>query len=331
MAVLAGRIRAEITVFRFREVSLPECDHLRIDLENVDRMGIIHHVGIMPARGAHVYLHHGIVARLADAGIVLCQPDELKVDKAPVHAEGFYRPPSQLEQLRRNFGRCVKMNVLIFLHRVDDRGVGAHGFKQRLTVRADHGVIGADIPVQEFLHDIGHGRKLPVKRGQVLFRFQLHRTVCPNPDIRLYDHGVAHLRGKRPAGSKVRDDMLARRGDARLQENLLHFRLSYQDADPVLSGAERNVEVRAEPRVRGKPVFIQRLQPVRPPVMVHEIRHRMVYLLIVFQRLHIIVFREGGFQLIVQAVIRHIPDPEHVYAQFAQTVAEMGAGDGIRR
>ena len=56
-----------------------------------------------------------------------------------------------------------------------------------------------------------------------------------------------------------------------------------------------------------------------------------VHLIIILKGAHIIVFRQGAFQLLVQGVVGHISDAEHIYAKFMQAITKMRTGDGVCR
>jgi hypothetical protein len=64
---------------------------------------------------------------------------------------------------------------------------------------------------------------------------------------------------------------------------------------------------------------------------VYEKGSRPVYLIIILKGAYVIVLRKSILQLVIQCVIGHVPDPQHIYASPVQAVAELCAGDGICR
>ena len=329
MAILAGCIGAEVVIVGFWGEPSAGGDHFRVNLKDIGRLGDIHHIRIMAAGGPHIYLHHGIIPGLPDAVIVLCNIDELKMDKPPVCPEGLYGLPSQFEQSFGNVRGRVKMNVLVILNGIQDRRIGAHGFKQRLTVLTDDSVIGTDISGQEFLHHIGNRRQLIIKRDQVVLRLKLHRSICADTDIRLYDHRIADCGCKLPSCLEVRDNVLARGGDACFQKYFLHGGFLHKFPDSVLPGADSNIEIRPQTRVCREPVFIQGFQPVYPAVFMDKKRGGPIYLVILFKGIDIIILCQGVFELIVELIVGHISDSEHIYSKPVQTVTEICTGDGV--
>ena len=56
-----------------------------------------------------------------------------------------------------------------------------------------------------------------------------------------------------------------------------------------------------------------------------------VHLVIVLERIHVIVFHQRAFKLIVQRIIGHIADSEHVHAVHVQAVDKLCAGYRVCR
>ena len=116
-----------------------------------------------------------------------------------------------------------------------------------------------------------------------------------------------------------------------IKEDLLHAGFPDEVSDPVLACANGDVEIRAESRVHRKPVFIQGLQPVDPAILVYEKGDCAVHLIVILERIHVVVFHQRAFELVVQHVIRHIADSEHVHAVHVQAVDKQCAGDMVCR
>ena len=330
-AVFACRICADIVLRRFGDVRVVARDHLRIDIEDVDRLRVIHHIGIMSAGRPHIHFHDRVVAGFSYALVILRDVDELKMNKSPVCTEYFGSLPAKIAQLGGHISDCIEMDALVILHRIDHRRIGAHGLKERLTVSVKDRVVGADIAAQKLLHDIGGLRKVTVKGQKLVFLIDLYRTVCSDADIRFDDHGITDQLHEGLRGFQIRNNVLARGRDPGLDKETLHEGFPDKGTDPVLSCADSYVKVRAQLCVQRKPVFIQRFQPVDPAVLVNEKSDRAVYLVIVFKRTHEIVFRQGIFQSVVQCVVGYVPDSQYIHAVPVQAVAELCAGHGVSR
>ena len=253
------------------------------------------------------------------------------MNEAPVRAKRLSSLSAKIPQLRGHFCHREEMDALVVLHRIDHRRIGAHGLKQRLAVGVQNRVISADITAQEFLHDIEFRREFTVKGPELVFTIDLLRAVRANADVRFDDHRISDLFHKGQSGIQIGDDVLAGGRNPGLDKEALHAGLPDQVSYFVLSCADSNVEIRTQPCIHREPVFIQGFKPVDPAVFVNEKGDRAVNLIIILQRVHIIVFRQGILQLIVQCVIGHVPDSEHIYAMLVQAVAELRAGDGVCR
>ena len=144
-------------------------------------------------------------------------------------------------------------------------------------------IIGTDITAQELLHDIRKWRKIFIKSSQLRFCLDLHRSVRADSDIGLNDHGIASLCGKRLPRFIIRNDMLARCRDPCLDKGILHLGFFDVFLDPVYAGTGRDIEIRPQPGIRPKPVFVHGFQPVDPSVLMDEKSDRTVNLVIVFQ------------------------------------------------
>ena len=330
-AILAGRVRTYIMLRSFRDFRSVRGNHLRIDVKHIDRLRIIHHIGIMPACRPHIHFHDRITAGFPDTCVVLRDIDELEMNEAPVHAKRPGSLSAIIPQLCRDFCHREEMDALVILYRINHRRISAHGLEQRITVGVQDRVIGTDITAQEFLHDIKFRRELIVKGPELVFPIDLLRAVCADADVRFDDHRISNLFHESQAGIQVRNNVLTCGRNSGLDKKALHAGLPDHIADPVFSCADSNVEIRTQPCIHRKPVFIQGFQPVDPAVFVNEKSNRAVNLIIILQRVHNIVFCQGILQLVIQCVIRYVSDSEHIYAMFVQAVAELRAGYGVRR
>ena len=257
--------------------------------------------------------------------------DELKMNKSPVCTEYFGSLPAKIAQLGGHISDCIEMDALVILNRIDHRRIGAHGLKERLTVSVKDRVVGADIAAQELLHDIRSFRQFSVKTQQVFFVIDLHRAVCADTDVRFYDHRISHLIHEILRGCKVRYYVLAGSRYFGIKEDALHAGFPDEVSDPVFACAYGDVEIRAESCVHRKPVFIQGLQPVDSAVFVDKKGDCSVHLVVVLERIHVVVFHQRAFELVVQHVIRHIADSEHIHAVHVQAVDKQCAGDRVCR
>ena len=86
------------------------------------------------------------------------------------------------------------------------------------------------------------------------------------------------------------------------------------------------VEIVAQPGVLLQPVFVHRLDPVDLAVPEREVRHGAVDLVVILQRIHLVVFRQGTLEVVLQAVVGRIADAQHVDAVSTQPVAEVPIG-----
>ena len=285
----------------------------------------------MSAGRAHIDFHDRKIAGLADALIILRDIDELEVYEAPVRAESLSGLPSEFLQLLRDFRDRVEFDLIVVQHRVDHRRVRARGLEDRLAVGVKDRVVSADIAAQELLHDIRGFRQFFVKTQKVFFVIDLHRAVRADADVRFYDHRVSHLLHESLRGCEVGYYVLAGSRYFGIKEDLLHAGFPDEVSDPVLACAYGDVEIRAQPRVHRKPVFIQGLQPVDPAILVYEKGDCAVHLIVILQRVHIIILHQRSLKLVVQRVIRHITDSEHVHAVHVQAVDKQCAGDRVCR
>ena len=300
-------------------------DHIRPDLVDIGGVGKVDHVGGEAAAGAHVHLQGYHIPLLAQARLVLGEAEELKVDEAALDSPGLHRGPACLAHVGGQVLDDVVDGVVLL---VDDVHNGHGGdvarFKHGLALGVDDGVVGVDLGVDKFLHDIGHpGAALAQEAAQILLALQLVGVRGAYAVVRLHHHRPAHLLDKGHAAVEVVHHTPAAGGDARLGVVVLHLGLILDAVDVALLEAGGDVELGAQPGVPLQPVFVVALQPVDAAVLVDEKGYSPVYRLGVLQTVHPVVFGEAVAHMVGQLFIGLVANAQHVEAVVLQGAAEL--------
>ena len=141
--------------------------------------------------------------------------------------------------------------------------------------------------------------------------------------VRLDYHRVAHLFHKGFAACKVIHHVVAGGGDPGLLIVLLHLALVFDAGHIRGLEAAGDVEIGAQGGIPFQPVFIVGLQPIDAAILEGEKGHGAVYLVVVFQTVHLVVLVQACLQLRLQLLVGLVADAQHVQAVVLQFPAEL--------
>ena len=131
-------------------------NHVCPDFIDIGGVCEIRHIRRVAARRAHVDLEPDVVADGAEPCFCLGQAEELKVDETAVYAERLQCSASHPLHRIWDSGYSIVGEVELIENDVHDgRRPDGHGLKDRVRIRIDDGVVGADIACDKFLDDIG--------------------------------------------------------------------------------------------------------------------------------------------------------------------------------
>ena len=104
---------------------------------------------------------------------------------------------------------------------------------------------------------------------------------------------------------------------------LFHLRLALDRVQIRGMKAGGDVEIRPKPGLQLQPVFVLTVDIVNAAVTVDVERYRPVDLLVVFQRIHPVVFRQGSLTVLADGIVGSIADAQYIHSQIFQPVAEL--------
>ena len=299
--------------------------HVRPDLVHVGGAGVVHHVRAEPAAGAHVHLQRHHVPLFAHARLVLGEAEKLEVDEAALHVKTLHCSPSRPAGVGGQILDDVIDGVVLLVHNVHDgHGGDVARLKNGLPFGVDDCVVGIDLGVDKFLHDVGYAlHTAGQERAQLGLAGQLVGVGGAHAVVRLDHHRPAHLLDELQAPLFIVHQVVTRGWNASLLVELLHPGLVFDPGDISLLETGGDAEVGAQPGVPLQPILVVGLQPVNPSVAEDEIGHGPVYLVIVLQAVHLVVLVQAVLQLACKLVVGRVAHAQHVQAVVFQLPAEL--------
>ncbi len=333
--VAARCIHAEALIIALGETALVEADHIGPDAVDVGGVREVQDVGREASRRTHVDLEAHVIARLAQAGLVLGEAEELHVNETALEAERLGRRTAELLQRGVDGGTCEVAHVQLephdLLHR---RRELLLVLEERIAVAVEDGVVAADVARDELLEDVRVIAQ-PVEERLELGRVgDGMRAARAHALLGLGEERIAHLLGEgagRLGIGLAGNADLTRSGHVARSIERLHAGLALPDRDLFGAGARAHVEVVAQARVERQPVLVVRLDPVDLAVLEGEERDRTEHLVVVLEGRRPVVLGEDGLELLGDVVIRRIADTQHVDAVALQAVAPVPVGLGELR
>ena len=286
--------KGAVVVLTHRHIGTAESNHVRPDLVHVGGTGKVDHVRGKAAAGAHVDFQRHDLTFFAHAGLIIGHAEELEVDKAALHPKALDGGTACGAGVLRQILDDVVDGVVIVVHDVHD-GHGAYvaRLKDGVAVGVNDGIVAVHLGADELLHDVSHIRVFFFLVGQKFFQFLVAGKAVgirsAHAVVRLDYHRVAHLRHKGLAARKVIHHVVAGGGDTGLLIVLLHLALVLDAGHIRGLEAAGNVEIGAQGGIPFQPVFIVGLQPVDAAILEGEKGHGAVYLVVVFQTVHLVV------------------------------------------
>ena len=257
-------------------------------------MRVVHHVRRVAARRAHVDLEADEIALLAEAFLVLGEAEELEMNEAAAHAKRLDRRAASAAQRLRHVSCRVVREIELLEHDVHDGWrPGRRRLEERLGVRVEDGIVGEDLAVDEFLHDVRHRLRLRrVEVREFIVAVELVGIAGADAVVRLDDDRVADHVREVAACLERRDLVQARRRHACLCIVRLHGRLVLDAVNVVVLLARRHMEIRAQARILLEPELVIRLDPVNLTVFEREEAHGPHHLLVVVEMRQVVILRQ---------------------------------------
>ena len=188
----------------------------------------------------------------------------------------------------------------------------------------DDGIVAVHLGADELLHDVSYIRVLFFLVGQKCLQLLVGGKAVgirsAHAVVRLDHHRVAHLRHKGLAACKVIHHVVAGGGDTGLLIVLLHLALVLDAGHIRGLEAAGDVEIGAQGGISLQPVFIVGLQPIDAAILEGD---GAVYLVVVFQAVHLVVLVQACLQLRLQLLVGLVADAQHVQAVVLQFPAEL--------
>ena len=255
-AVTLTEENAVLLVRALRQAPFIMADHIGPELVHVSRMGKVHHVRHVAAAGTHIYFQSHKFACLAQAFFIFCQFEKFHMDEPALYAEGFYRGPATLLQLRLHGRRNIEAQLRLVVHNVHDRRGDAHGFKQHVALGIHNGIVGTDQTGDIFFHHIGVFRLFIKETFHIAVVFQTPGSDCAYAVFRFHDDRVAHLFNEPGSRFNRCDRNLPGRGHFGLCIVRLHGGFAPVGFNFIHVRAGQDVEIRPQHGVVFQPVFV---------------------------------------------------------------------------
>ena len=231
-------------------------------------------------------------------------------------------------ELFQGFGNLVgyvisKVELLVYdIH--DGRRPAGHGFKEGIAVSIRDGIVGADIALYKFFHNVGDLRVIGKEAIEIVFVFELICTGSANAVVGLDDDGItADIVDKFLCGFIGRDLVATGGGNACFCIILFHSGFALESFDG--SGADTcgDVEIGAELRILFEPIFIVGFDPIDLAVLKGEESNGAENLVVIFERVYLVVFCERCLELGFERIVFCVADTENVDTVFVKSITEI--------
>ena len=333
VGIATGGVSAIILV---TEIFAPlvEGHHIGPDLVDVGRVGVVHHIGRVAARRAHVHFQTDVVAFAAEPFTVAVQLEELQVDETAGRAEGLDGAAADTGQFGRNGLVDPVSGVEVPVDDVHNR-LREHGvvFKDRLQAGIVDGVVAQQLAGDELFDDKAGSIGMGIKPGvQLGIAAKLVGAAGAHAAVGFGNHRITGFGRERP-------DRFAAFGALDLPGGrntaqgvvFLHLALVADGGHTVAADAGRHAEGGTQAGILLKPVFVVRFDPVDLAVLVGEPGYAAVHLVVVFQAVHLIIIREILAQLPREILVVRVRNTQHVHAVALRAGAELPIGMGKMR
>ena len=293
-------------------------------------VGVVHHVGGVASRRAHVHFQAHIVSLLAQAFAVAVQLEELQVHEAALDVESLHRAAANLGELGGDGLVGVVAGVQVVVDNLHD-GCGEHAvvLEDGLPVRVKNGVVAYQEAGNELLHHI----ILEVVRmgGEPGIQFlgiaDFGGAAGAHAAVRLGNDGIAGLLHEGLyLGRTFGPFDLTGRGNAAQGIVFFHLALVADGGNLVVLDAGGHVEVCPEAGVLFQPVLVVGFNPVNLAPLVGKPGHGPVHFLVVAQIVYLVVVAQALPELPGQVLVVGVRNTQHIDAVGLEAGAEMPVG-----